>query len=378
MSIKAGVIGVGLLGERHCYELKKNKMVQLRAIAETSRERREKLAKKLKVNSYESYEDMLSKEELDLLVVATPDFLHKDPVIKAAEANVPHIICQKPLSTRLDDALEMVRTAQEKGSDLYVLFENRFNPMDMTLKHFLKCGLIGRVLYGEARLDDSITVPMGLWGKRSREWACHSSPAHFLLSHVVDLLNWFFAPAKVQEVYAFCGNEILSYSVDIYDAFLFFDSGLKVRVKSEWVKHIDELVEFYLCFTGMRGNIIYNKRPGFGVRAGLRLNVDKDVGLKDLLDVQEELSQKGINIRVFSQKNARIPLGAEVFSFKDTLEEKTQMDYFIEAIVEGTKEPSSWKGFGPLPSGDDGLEAVRIVSAIERSAREGKKVRIER
>jgi len=382
MGVKAGVIGIGLLGERHCYALKKNEAVELRAVADTSRERRERIAKELKVNPYENYEEMFARENLDLVVVATPDSLHKDPVIKAAEADIPYIICQKPLSTTLDDAVEMAEAVEKRGLDLYVLFENRFNAMDMAIKSFLRHGLIGRPLYGEARLDDNISVPMGLWGKRSKEWAKQSSPAHFLLSHVVDLLRWYFAPAEVQEVYAFSGNEVLSYSADIYDAYLFFDNGLKIRVKSEWVKHMDQLVESYLCFTGKRGNIIYNKRPGFGVKEGLRLNVDGEIGLQDLLNVQRELSQKGVDIRVFSQVNARVPLGAEVFSSGDIAEGREQKDYqmdcFIEAIVQGNREPSSWRGFGPLPSGYDGLEAVRVVNAIEKSAKKRRTVKIER
>ncbi len=378
MRVKTGVIGIGLMGQLHCSQLKRNKAVDLKAVADISTDRLDRLCKELGVNSYRNYEDMLAEENLDLVIVETPDSMHKDPVIKAATANVPHIICQKPLATTVGEAEEVVRIVEERGSDLYVLFVNRFNPMDMAVKYFLAQGLIGEPLYGEARLDDSITVPMRLWEKRSKEWAKQSSPAQFLLSHVIDIIRWYFSPAEVEEVYAFSGNRVLPYSTDIYDAYLFLDNDMKIRVKSEWVKHIDELVEFYLCLTGKQGNIIYNKLPGFNARKGLRLNIDRDINYQDMVKAQENLSQKGVNIRVFSQPNARVSLGAEVFYSGDTVEGKTQIDYFIDAIVEGDKEPSSWRGFGPLPSGQDGLEAVRVVSAIEKSAQERKSVRIER
>lgn len=108
----------------------------------------------------------------------------------------------------------------------------------------------------------------------------------------------------------------------------------------------------------------------------LRLNIDRGVSYQDLLKVQKNLSQKGVNIRVFSQPKARVPLGAEVFYPKNTVEGKIEIDYFIDAILEKDKEPSSWRGFGPVPSGYDGLESVRIVNAIEESARERRAVKI--
>ena len=71
------------------------------------------------------------------------------------------------------------------------------------------------------------------------------------------------------EVYAISQGTVLGFTPDLYDAFLTFDSGLRVRVKAEWIKHIDELVEFYLCFSGHDGTLICNKRGGFGTESGM-------------------------------------------------------------------------------------------------------------
>ncbi|MEZ4611322.1 MAG: hypothetical protein R2838_13965 [Caldilineaceae bacterium] len=55
----------------------------------------------------------------------------------------------------------------------------------------------------------------------------------------------------------------------ISTTFLTFDSGLKVRVKAEWIKHMDGIVEYYTSISGDEGTVIYNKRPGFGVQESL-------------------------------------------------------------------------------------------------------------
>ncbi|MDZ7704238.1 MAG: hypothetical protein U5L04_07145 [Trueperaceae bacterium] len=49
-------------------------------------------------------------------------------------------------------------------------------------------------------------------------------------------------------------QRVLGYTPDLYDAFLTFDDGAKFRVKAEWIKHIDGLVEFALDFSGSEGS----------------------------------------------------------------------------------------------------------------------------
>ena len=56
--------------------------------------------------------------------------------------------------------------------------------------------------------------------------------------------------------------------------------------------------------------------------------------------------------------------------------DKNGTNLFIQSILEETTCPSNWKGFGSLPTGKDGLEAVRIVNAIVESADKGEFVKI--
>ena len=142
--------------------------------------------------AYTDYGELLRQHALDLVVVATPDPLHREPVIAALEAGVPNIIQEKPLATTVEDAGAIYEAVERRRARLFVNYANRGAAQDIATHYVIQQGLLGPVVYGEARLDDNITVPTGLWGQRSRACAAGSSTAHFLLSHVVDLLRWYF------------------------------------------------------------------------------------------------------------------------------------------------------------------------------------------
>jgi predicted dehydrogenase len=256
--------------------------------------------------------------------------------------------------------------------------------MDIATRYVLREGLLGKVVYGDMRLDDHISVPTQMWGERTRQWAGSSSVAHFLLSHVVDLLRWHFSPAEVTDVYAVSQTEVLGYTPDVFDAFLTFDSGLRMRVKSEWIKHIDALVEFYIEFSGSEGTLIYNRRPGFGVEACWRANLSTRVGTDELMAHRRELMTRGIEVTALVHQpdltSGRLPGGEP--ETRVALERRTHpasigmplVPHMVNAILEDRAEPSSWTGNGPLPSHVDGLRQTQVVTAIMESAETGEPV----
>ncbi|MDI7275564.1 MAG: Gfo/Idh/MocA family oxidoreductase [Anaerolineae bacterium] len=385
-NLRAGIIGLGILGSEYARFLGARTGVEVVAVADVRPEAAERVAAEAGATAYTDYRDMLRHHALDLAVVATPDPLHREPALAALEAGVPNLILEKPLATIVEEAEAICEAVEKRGARLFVNYANRANPLDVASRYVIQEGLLGRVVYGEVRLDDNICVPRQLWGGRSREWAAGSSTAHFLLSHVVDLLRWYFAPAEVREVYAISQREVLGHTPDVYDAFLTFDSGLKVRVKAEWIKHIDELVEFYLCFSGSEGTLVYNKRAGFGTAPGWRANLRRSVTAEELLTHQEALLGRGANVGALLHRPdpmAGRPAGgsperAPALEFRG-LGGQTLMSlvgYLVDAILEGTLTPQSWRHNGPLPTHLDGLKQTQVVAAIIRSAETGRVVEV--
>ena len=379
--LRAGVIGIGIMGAAHARQLAGNPHTTLVAVADHLAERAERLATELGAEAYQDYQAMLGEERLDVVVVATPDPFHRQPIEAAAQAAVPTIITEKPMATTVEDSEAIMEAVRSSGSRIITNYSNRTSPLDIAAHYVIQNGLLGQVTYGDVRVEDNISVPSSMWGTRSREWAAGSSSAHFLLSHVSDLMRWHFAPAEVTGVYAISQARILGYTPDVYDGYLYFDNGLKVRVKADWAKEMDELVTFDLTFTGSEGSLIYTKLAGFGGSAGLRANVSASLSLDDLARCQETLRQKGLRSRLI-RRTSRPDVGD---SFKPGLELyptdqkqgwKNLLDYAIEAVVEDKDVPASWEGNGSLPWGDEGLKATRIVCAIMESARQAKEIAV--
>ena len=385
MKLRAGVIGLGILGGQHVRFLNAQPKVEVTAVADVRREQADEIAAQIGAEPYADYGRMLQEKKLDIVVVATPDPLHKDPVLAAIAAGVPAVIQEKPMATTAADAEEMLEAAEQAGARIFVNFANRGSPIDCATYHVIQRGLLGDVVYGDVHLDDNISVPTQMWGDRTREWVAGSSTAHFLLSHVTDFLRWVLAPAEVVEVYAITQRKVLGYTPDLYDAFLTFDSGARFRVKAEWIKHIDGLVEFAFSFSGSEGSLFYIKRPSFGEVEGWRANVSDRVTPQELLAFQSELMGEGINVRALLHRprptageleagGGELKRGLEAFTLPGNWQRIMQC--FVDAVLEDTLTPSSWQGYGPLPSGIDGLRQTQVVSAIVQSAETGKVVQL--
>lgn len=379
MELNAGVVGLGILGSQYTTFFDEQPETQVVGVADIRSEVAREIGAPVGAEPYDDYERMFEEQTLDLAVIATPDPLHRDPVMAAIEAGVPVVIQEKPMATTVEDAEAMLEAAEEAGSWIFVNYANRGAALDRASYYVIREGLLGDVVYGEIHLDDNISVPRQLWGDRSKDWASGSSTAYFLLSHVVDLLHWIMAPSEVTEVYAISQQQVLGYTPDLYDAFLTFDNGAKFRVKAEWIKHIDGLVEFALDFSGSEGSLRYIKYPGFGEVEGWRANLSGGVTAEALLKHQEALAAQDVEVRAQIQRGkaaaaavAAAEIGPRVSLEADALpkDEWRLVRGFVDAVLEDTLTPSSWTGYGPLPTGIDGLQQTRVVSAIVQSAEE--------
>jgi predicted dehydrogenase len=375
--IRVGVVGAGFLGRHHAEVCAANDLAQVAGVADPRLGAARDLAQKVGAKPYGSAKEMFDAEKIAVAVIATPDNLHKDPFLEAIDAGVRAIILEKPLATTNEDADEMMLAADKATARVFVNFANRFATLFMATHRVVQEGFIGKPVFAESTLDDNISVPYRLWGDRSREWAAGSSTAQFLFPHIIDLLHWVFAPARIEAVHALKQQVVLGFTPDLYDAYLYWDNGLKSRIKAEWVKHIEPLVEFYLCLGGTTGSVIARRRPGYGATEGWRAMVDSAVPEDKVQAVAKALADEGLAIK--SQMIPDPTCNGEKrrgYLELEKLGERSDTDLYLQAVAEDTDTPSNWQGFGPLPTGEDGLRAVRVVSAIVQSAETGETVKV--
>ena len=367
--LKCAVVGLGLLGTRHSEFLWNFPRTELVAICDIKEEKLRDFLNKHKVMTYTDCKEMYKNENLDLVVVATQDPYHKEPVLEACRAKLPYVICEKPFTTTIPDANEIIEAAKKNDTKIYVLFPNRFYPLDNAIRILVKNGYLGTPSYGEMRLDDNISVPMTLWGTNSKLFASISSPAYFLLSHAVDLLRFYFEPHEVNKVYAIGKKGIIGSYVDYVDVYLTFDNGLTMRLKSEWSKYMKPLVEFYVQLTGTNGGFVYNKAPGFGCKQGLRF--DLNCKEEDVKEIQKLLISKGIksNVIIASEGINKNSLELYAEEGNDFIWDNG-IGHYIDAIL-GEKNEMHL-----ITDIMGGYYQVKVVDAILKSILTGKEVEI--
>ena len=126
MELGVGVIGAGIIGTKWARKSKEHPKLKVLGISDVIKEKAEKVANEVGAKAYTDFRKMLKDEEgIDIVFVATPDHLHREPVIAAAEAG-KHLWIEKPLATNIDDAKEMMKAiekAQKKGAK--VIIESR-------------------------------------------------------------------------------------------------------------------------------------------------------------------------------------------------------------------------------------------------------------
>lgn len=103
------------------------------------------------VKGYESYDAMIAaqkdlpeEERLDYILVVTPNFVHFDPAYKALEAGIP-VMCEKPLTVRLDEAEKLVAKAKEKDIPFAVAHTYVGHWSSWFSRHIVQTGLLGDV-----------------------------------------------------------------------------------------------------------------------------------------------------------------------------------------------------------------------------------------
>jgi len=151
-NIKQKEIGVGVIGFGGFALFSMQQFMQIQGIkfvgiAGTYREAAEAAIKRFDAKIFDKIEDLLNSPEVNLIYIATPPFLHYEQSLMALKAG-KHVICEKPLATKLEHAEELVSFAKEKGLLMSVNLMQRYNPVYQKVKELIDSKALGDVLHG--------------------------------------------------------------------------------------------------------------------------------------------------------------------------------------------------------------------------------------
>ena len=356
MTVRIAVVGAGKFGQTHLdafTQLGYAGVAELAAIAESNPGRAEELRARYTCPVYEDYREMLEKETLDAVSVATPDHRHREIAVAAARAG-KHVLVEKPLDVTVEGAAEIVRAAREAKVLLQVDFHKRYDPDHQAIERRVRAGDLGDILYGSVHMEDRIEVPSEWFP----HWAPASSPAWFLGVHFYDLVRWI-VKSEAKSVYATgMKNTLLNdHGIDTYDcvnAKVDFENGAAFAFDTSW--------------------ILPNGFEAI-VNQGLRL-----VGTKGVFecDSQDRGSRSCIEPEGMATYNNNFKRESV-----DRHGHKVYRGYGIESIEDFAGNVAFLADGGRLTdlkgvwaSGEDGLEVTRIAVAVHESLATGRVVQL--
>lgn len=202
--LKAGVIGVGYLGRFHAQKYAMLENVELVGVADINEENAKKVAEEVGCEAFTDYKELLDKIDIASIVVSTP-YHHK--VGKDCLNKGIDILLEKPMTTTVEEADELIKIAEENGKLIQVGHLERYNPAVVALK-------------------DTVKKPMFIESHRLsffHERGTDVSVVLDLMIHDIDIiLN--FVKSDVKTIHA-AGTPIVTDNVDIANVRLEFESG---------------------------------------------------------------------------------------------------------------------------------------------------------
>jgi len=195
--IGIGIVGFGFIGRVHalafssapyCYH-DLPYLPEIRGIATSRPETAQKVKEETGVAlATSSFSELIAREDIDIVVVALPNALHREVVEEAARAKKA-IYCDKPLSSNLEGAEVIERVVKEENVPLGVVFQNRFVPALWRAKELIQEGFLGEILRFRALYLHSgyLDVERPLTWRLDRKLSGGGALLD-LGSHLVDLL----------------------------------------------------------------------------------------------------------------------------------------------------------------------------------------------
>lgn len=142
--MRFGVVGIGNVGQIRVKALRNAADCELVALADADIERARAATPSSGVEVFHDYQDMLSSDRVEAVIVSTPPHFHEEMVIAALQAG-KHVLCEKPLSNTVDGCRRMVEFSRRTGKTLATGFNHRFFPAVQFVKRALDSGVIGEL-----------------------------------------------------------------------------------------------------------------------------------------------------------------------------------------------------------------------------------------
>ncbi len=336
--VRVAAVGLGRWAKVLAEAVKRSKRLRIVSCYSRSEGNRETFSKQYRCRAANSYEELLKDQEVEGVIITTPNDVHKGPILAAAGQG-KHVYVDKPIAHTMSDALVIDRVCRSAGVILAVGHSARRLSGSRKMREILDQGGLGKLVMAECNFsnDRSLELTPDKW-----RWYKDKSPGGPLIQlgvHHADTLNYLFGP--IEKVTARTKRLYTPAEVDdVTMTILEMESGQLCYIGSNWASQ----GTYYTYVYGMNANLYYTVDFNFWSSSEV---IDDHSGL--------EIQHRG------SSEHIPIPL--------------TRGDMFreeLEELAECLRQKRQ-----PEVGGPEAIAALAVVHAAKRSAETGQTVTLK-
>jgi predicted dehydrogenase len=332
MTIKAGVVGLGFMGQRYVEFLHKMDGVEVAAVCDI----REELAQSTGARRFTEAQELATSPDVDAVFVCTPEHVHVEVSLAAINAGKA-ILIEKPIAHTLEDSQSIVDAAKTKGALVMVGHLLRFEPRWAAAKRAIESGQIGDVVSIATRRVGNVLDQTVLGGRTT-------IPLYYGV-HDLDIVRWY-AGTEANTVFAARRSGVLQkmgYDIhDLYYAVLEFENNILATAELGW--HVPAAAVAAptsgITVVGTQGWLKVDQ-----ANTGLEYWSENERQIHPVIDV------------TFWPDVHGVPSGALA----------SELKHFLDCVKNDTE---------PVVTAQDGYEALRLSLAMEASAEQNQVIRL--
>ena len=340
-TIRIGQVGAGFISQVHKEAFSFVPHTEVVALCDIDKARGQAFCKKHQIpNFHTDLDDMLKRDDVDAITIGIPNYLHCEITLKAAAAG-KHVIVEKPLALKLDEADRMIEACKKAGVVLGYAEELCYTPKFVHAKNIADEGGIGDVFF--AKQAEKHGGPYSPWF-----WKSATAGGGILMDmgcHSIEFCRWMLGKPAVKSVYCqadiFVHHQITKLDDHII-MIIEFEGGKLAQVESSWT---------------LKGDMI---------------SIAEVHGTEGV--IHANLLQDGMGLKVFSEKG----FGEEDWD-KEATKGWTHPDWQWNWQNGYPQEMQDFvncmrNGGTPVESGEDGRVVLEIMIAGYMSAAQGRKI----
>jgi predicted dehydrogenase len=314
--INFAIIGCGRIAYRHIEAIQQNRYARLIALCDLNLERAHERNKGIDAAVYRDYNEMLRKEDIDVVNIMTPSGMHAEHALDIMNKYKRHILIEKPMCLRVEDGQMLIKTAKEKSVQIFVAHQNRLNKPVQKVKSAIQEGLLGKIALATVRLRWSRGQAYYNRDPWRGTWALDGGVLSSQAIHHIDLLRWLIG--DVSSLSAVGKTQFVDVKVeDTACAWLRFQNGALGMIEATTaVRPLNNDIEASISILGEHGVAIVE---GIAVNKLVAWTFDK-IDLNEYSENPPNVYGYGHNYIIDNIVDVLLNGGTQLITAEDALE----------------------------------------------------------